>query len=880
MKKRILLLLALFMCLICIFTLASCDEDCEHRDADDNAICDNCGENFTDAVDSKIGFKTLAVNGTVVYGKVSNATTSFSFLDEISILGNATFKVFRDLECKDLIESKTATLNSGDNTFYVLEYIGDEVNTLYTVTVRRKPLYTVTFDTANGSAVPSQTVEEDAPLAVPDTPQRADYTFAGWYHGENKVDLTGNWCVTSDMTLVASWTSNPDPSYKVEHYIKKLDGTYELKDSETFTGTVNSEVTPNTKVYEGFTAPTKQTVTVLPNGATLVRYEYTRNSYTITFVTNGGAAVAQQTMQYGATLPNTTRTGYTFGGWLLDNILPTTTLTVPANNTTLYAYWAEENKPSDFMYSGTDQITITDFVGMGTSVCIPAYISGKPVTGIGDRAFWFGFDLTSITIPESVISIGENAFSYCSRLTSITIPEGVLNIGDYAFHDCSSLRSITIPAGLTVIGHYVFENCSSLASITIPTSVASIGSGAFQGCSGLTSITIPASVTSIGVAAFSDCYKLIEIYNLSALQILPGDYGNGYVAYFAKNVYTTASAQSKLFTDNNSYLFYIDGSTRYLMGYMGSATSLTLPANCNGQSYQIYQYAFCENNNLVSIEIPQGITGIGDRAFYGCSSLLSITIPAGVSEIGDGTFYNCSSLASVVLPASVTKIGEWAFYRCSSLTSIAIPVDVTSIDSFTFAHCSSLRSITIPVGVTIIGGGAFEDCSCLTSIVIPEGVTTIEYSAFGYCSSLTSITIPESVINIGNNAFYGCSSLTSIVIPEGVTTIECSAFEKCRNLVSITIPSSVTTIERYAFYDCSSLTSITIPSSVTCIDEYAFKDCSALESVTFKNTVGWWYTTYSFATSGTSVSSSELANKSTAASYLTSIYDSYCWKRS
>jgi hypothetical protein len=118
------------------------------------------------------------------------------------------------------------------------------------------------------------------------------------------------------------------------------------------------------------------------------------------------------------------------------------------------------------------------------------------------------------------------------------------------------------------------------------------------------------------------------------------------------------------------------------------------------------------------------------------------------------------------------------------------------------------------------------------------------------------------------------------VIPEGVTTIECSAFEKCRNLVSITIPSSVTTIERYAFYDCSSLTSITIPSSVTRIDEYAFKDCSALESVTFKNTVGWWYTTYSFATNGTSVSSSELANKSTAASYLTSIYDSYCWKRS
>ena len=113
-----------------------------------------------------------------------------------------------------------------------------------------------------------------------------------------------------------------------------------------------------------------------------------------------------------------------------------------------------------------------------------------------------------------------------------------------------------------------------------------------------------------------------------------------------------------------------------------------------------------------------------------------------------------------------------------------------------------------------------------------------------------------------------------------VTGIGDSAFYNCTGLTSVTIPDSVTSIGQYAFYGCTGLTSVTIPDSVTSIGSYAFYGCTGLTSVTFENTTGWWCSTSSTATSGTSIiASSALANASTAATYLTDTYDFYYWYR-
>ena len=168
-----------------------------------------------------------------------------------------------------------------------------------------------------------------------------------------------------------------------------------------------------------------------------------------------------------------------------------------------------------------------------------------PVTKIGDAAFAYCTNLTSVIIPRSVISIGWWAFYDCSRSlfsikvdsnnpqydsrnscnaiietssnTLITgcmntnIPNSVTSIGRRAFYGCSGLTSITIPNSVTTIDQWAFYNCTGLTSITIPNSMTSIGYSVFY-CSGLTSITIPNSVSSIEAYAFSLCWNLRDIY--------------------------------------------------------------------------------------------------------------------------------------------------------------------------------------------------------------------------------------------------------------------------------------------------------------------------------------------------------------------------------
>ena len=157
------------------------------------------------------------------------------------------------------------------------------------------------------------------------------------------------------------------------------------------------------------------------------------------------------------------------------------------------------------------------------------YFTG--VTSIVKDAF-YGSNIVSITIPDSVTSIGGRAFYNCSSLTSITIPDSVTSIGGDAFSNCDSLpvennlryadtyldgavdRSLstyTIKKGTKWIGESAFIRCSNLTSITIPDSVTSIGEYAFDNCSSLTSITISDSVTSIGEYVFNGCSNLNEI---------------------------------------------------------------------------------------------------------------------------------------------------------------------------------------------------------------------------------------------------------------------------------------------------------------------------------------------------------------------------------
>ena len=313
-----------------------------------------------------------------------------------------------------------------------------------------------------------------------------------------------------------------------------------------------------------------------------------------------------------------------------------------------------------------------------------------------------------------------------------------------------------------------------------------------------------------------------------------------------------------------------DGSN--LTWTLDSEGVLTISGNGDMNGYGFLSAPWHYSSEVKSAVIADGVTSIGNEAFYHCTSLTSVTIPDSVTSIGDRVFSYCTSLtgiwvaegnshyssdasgvlfnkdkttlvqcpgafAAYTIPDSVTSIGRYAFYGCTSLTSVTIPGSVTSIGVYAFDSCASLISVTIPDGVTSIGDSAFDYCTSLTSVTIPGSVTSIGDSVFYHCTSLASVTIPDSVTSIGRYAFAYCKSLTSVAIPDGVTSIGEKAFSQCTSLTSVAIPDSVTSIGERAFYECTSLTSVTIPDSVTSIGDYAFSGCTSLTSVTIPDSV-------------------------------------------
>merc|ERR1711871_1420500 len=124
----------------------------------------------------------------------------------------------------------------------------------------------------------------------------------------------------------------------------------------------------------------------------------------------------------------------------------------------------------------------------------------------------------------------------------------------------------------------------------------------------------------------------------------------------------------------------------------------------------------------------------------------SVTVPDGVTSIGDYAFYLCWRLTSVTIPDSVTSIGDGAFSRCSGLTSVTIPDSVTSIGENAFSGCSGLTSVTIPDSVTSIGDGAFFDCSNLS-------ICRVEPDEYG------APIIPIEWVSVFSFSFFQCTGL-------------------------------------------------------------------------------------------------------------------------
>lgn len=253
----------------------------------------------------------------------------------------------------------------------------------------------------------------------------------------------------------------------------------------------------------------------------------------------------------------------------------------------------------------TGEITDCDYDV--TEAVIPSEIEGVPVTGISGYAFSFG-KLTSVTIPDSVITIGECAFQGCD-LTSVVIPDSVTIIGNSAFHSCS-LTSLSIGNNVTSIGDAAFLLCDNLTNVTIPDSVITIGKSAFSECYKLSNLSIGNGVVTIGDYAFSQCSALTNV-------TIPAS-----VTSVGKYVFDMCTSLTEITVDDSN-LYY---------------------SSKNGILFDKAQ--------TILLQYPIGKTNA------------SYTVPDGVATVGAGAFAGCNNLTSVIISDTVTTIEASAFNEC------------------------------------------------------------------------------------------------------------------------------------------------------------------------------------------------------------------------
>ena len=159
-------------------------------------------------------------------------------------------------------------------------------------------------------------------------------------------------------------------------------------------------------------------------------------------------------------------------------------------------------------------------------------------------------------------------------------------------------------------------------------------------------------------------------------------------------------------------------------------------ADASGKCGSNVTYTYVESTGTLTI------SGTGDMESYASfsktpwsaysSSIKKVVINNGVTTIGEMAFFFCTGLTSVTIPNSVTSIGNYAFRQCTGLTSVTIPNSVTSIGEDAFSECTGLRIVTIGNGVTSIGKEAFSGSTRLSSM-------TVEATNPPYCSSSSSI---------------------------------------------------------------------------------------------------------------------------------------------
>ena len=714
--------------------------------------------------------------------------------------------------------------------------------------------YSVSYVNGKGDVPEAFFTTEGAVLSIMQLPEmKCDgYEFLGWYSGDTKA-VAGAFTVHDNITLTAKWQL---ANYSVTYNLNG--GTNDAANPASYT-MESPAVTLRAPKRAGYdfggwyaTENFKGDAVTTVGGGTMsgitLWAKWIPITYKITYELDGGTNDTKNPVEYTAemntiTFANPQKEGFAFGGWFTDSSFIGTKQTAIEKGSygdrTYYAKWLR-------------LCTVTFVTAYRKTPAAIKIGEGEPITAeqlpeleSGDYFFGGWYDGVTKVVAETYTVTDDVTFTakWLNKYTVSyvtdhgTAPESVF-VADGSSVPSKLLPSLT-ETGWSFKGWYTDRSCSE-------------NKKAGEGLVVTTNLTL-----------YAKWEEYPETYDLNAyLSRLPA---NSADSPYSVRVLNPDISSIKEALDNNDDKY------------------VSIELSDMGKNASIPDHAFDGCWNLTGIIIPDGVTSIGDRAFYNCS-LTDVYIPKTVSVIADEAFVgyyiktireinvdehnkNYCSVDGVLFSKDMTKLIQYPSGKQGN--SYSVPYGVLSIGQSACTSCG-FNKIIIPDTVVTIDGMAFSCCENLKDITLPNSVKTIGYCAFDCCSNLTSINIPSSVESIGSEFFRYSGNITSITVdarnknycsidgvlfnkdktellrypvgkseetytvPDGVKSIGDMAFEsyvKTSCLKNIIIPDSLTSIGSLAFYG-SNITSITIPNGVTAIPYGAFECCYDFTSIT------------------------------------------------
>lgn len=766
--------------------------------------------------------------------------------------------------------TKITFTHAGTTTFYVRSYNANNVPSAWvekTVTV-----YTVRFDSMKGETVVDDLfVAEGDDILLPETALTATgYTFAGWFDGtgddakeyKKENDEYPKLSAGEDLTLFAHWNSN---AYRAIYDLGAYGTGVDADGKDVLYGQDFTLDVPKSK---------------------------DDNQAFIGWFTEGGTRL-------------TTEKGIG-NQW------------TSANDMKVVAHW-----DAALNYVTENGITRADKPANGAQylneLTVLSKYNGQTVTWIGSNAFKNCYKIKKIRIPDTVTEIDRNAFLGCSALEEVEIyhaEDGGVLEGDATF---SSVNGVLLQkkGGVgTVLYFFPDANKGDNGTYTVPEEVNTIGTGVFEKRNTLTKVIVPAKVKSIEQSAFSDMKNLTEVEFLAA-----GDGVQEVGLTIAKEAFNGCRALVKmtlparltditLFATNAkgeyeqsafkdcSKLKEIEVTGKGVEGVEAKYSSADgYLLNGNGDTIVYcpiakYDYLKPEDSSqkvTIEVTIPDKVTMIGDRAFFGNTTINTVNIPARITYIGTSAFEGCSKITILNFNGKEEnadlEIKDSAFYGIggsgsNALTELTLAPNVRKVGEHAFGGWVNLKTLYVEsTGKATFADGAFtgktgyyKDRSTITTLHIGAGLEGVDITkAFdGKNGALATVDVDENntyyasadnvIYNkemteifffpkgktefntgdltlIGENLFAN-KNLTKVTIGNKITKIGKNAFNGCKSLTQVIFETGGTAaleIDQQAFIDCQHLEAIQLPNRLTKLGDSAFQQCYKIAQITFED---------------------------------------------